>query len=78
KDGGEIDALTIAAKAGQDKQPIIVADKDSITNVTYQWLESEDLQSAYFIGGPQMISTNVINKVNDITKDSVTNNRVYG
>ncbi|EQF26082.1 N-acetylmuramoyl-L-alanine amidase family protein [Clostridioides difficile CD160] len=25
-----------------------------------------------------MISTNVINKVNDITKDSVTNNRVYG
>ncbi|MDI7815370.1 MULTISPECIES: N-acetylmuramoyl-L-alanine amidase [unclassified Clostridioides] len=78
KDGGEIDALTIAAKAGQDKQPIIVADKDSITNNTYQWLESEDLQSAYFIGGPQMISTNVINKVNDITKDNVTNNRVSG
>ncbi|EQJ97948.1 N-acetylmuramoyl-L-alanine amidase family protein [Clostridioides difficile P51] len=25
-----------------------------------------------------MISTNVINKVNEITKDSVTNNRVYG
>ncbi|MCC0648849.1 N-acetylmuramoyl-L-alanine amidase [Clostridioides sp. ZZV15-6598] len=78
KDGGEIDALTIAAKAGQDKQPIIVADKDSITNITYKWLESEDLQSAYFIGGPQMISTNVINKVNDITKDNVANNRVYG
>ncbi|MGX9756698.1 N-acetylmuramoyl-L-alanine amidase [Clostridioides difficile] len=78
KDGGEIDALTIAAKAGQDKQPIIVADKDSITNLTYEWLKNEDLQSAYFIGGPQMISTNVINKVNDITKDNVVNNRVYG
>ncbi|MGO0883489.1 N-acetylmuramoyl-L-alanine amidase [Clostridioides difficile] len=78
KDGGEIDALTIAAKAGQDKQPIIVADKDSITNLTYEWLKNEDLQSAYFIGGPQMISTNVINKVNDITKDNVANNRVYG
>ena len=76
--GGEVDALTIAAKAGQDKQPIILTDKDSITNNTYKWLKSEDLQSAYFIGGPQMISTNVINKVNDITKDSVTNNRVYG
>ncbi|NJJ35028.1 N-acetylmuramoyl-L-alanine amidase, partial [Clostridioides difficile] len=76
--GGEVDALTIAAKAGQDEQPIILTDKDSITNNTYKWLESEDLQSAYFIGGPQMISTNVINKINDITKDSVTNNRVYG
>ncbi|NJI82731.1 cell wall-binding repeat-containing protein, partial [Clostridioides difficile] len=74
--GGEVDALTIAAKAGQDEQPIILTDKDSITNNTYKWLESEDLQSAYFIGGPQMISTNVINKINDITKDSVTNNRV--
>ncbi|MER0283082.1 MULTISPECIES: N-acetylmuramoyl-L-alanine amidase [unclassified Clostridioides] len=76
--GGEVDALTIAAKAGQDEQPIILTDKDSITNNTYKWLESENLQSAYFIGGPQMISTNVINKINDITKDSVTNNRVYG
>ncbi|MGS5517851.1 N-acetylmuramoyl-L-alanine amidase [Clostridioides difficile] len=76
--GGEVDALTIAAKAGQDEQPIILTDKDSITNNTYKWLESEDLQSAYFIGGPQMISTNVINKINDITKDSVTNNRVFG
>ncbi|HFL3103364.1 TPA: N-acetylmuramoyl-L-alanine amidase [Clostridioides difficile] len=76
--GGEVDALTIAAKAGQDKQPIILTDKDSITDNTYKWLKSEDLQNAYFIGGPQMISTNVINKVNEITKDSVTNNRVYG
>ncbi|HBF4284427.1 TPA: N-acetylmuramoyl-L-alanine amidase [Clostridioides difficile] len=76
--GGEVDALTIAAKAGQDKQPIILTDKDSITDNTYKWLKSEDLQNAYFIGGPQMISTNVINKVNDITKDNVTNNRVYG
>ncbi|MCP8340563.1 N-acetylmuramoyl-L-alanine amidase [Clostridioides difficile] len=76
--GGEVDALTIAAKAGQDKQPIILTDKDSITDNTYKWLKSEDLQNAYFIGGPQMISTNVINKVNGITKDSVTNNRVYG
>ncbi|EQG59409.1 cell wall binding repeat 2 family protein, partial [Clostridioides difficile DA00145] len=25
--GGEVDALTIAAKAGQDKQPIILTDK---------------------------------------------------
>ncbi|PBF05283.1 N-acetylmuramoyl-L-alanine amidase [Clostridioides difficile] len=76
--GGEVDALTIAAKAGQDKQPLILTDKDSITDNTYKWLKSEDLQNAYFIGGPQMISTNVINKVNDITKDNVTNNRVYG
>ncbi|VIG52720.1 N-acetylmuramoyl-L-alanine amidase [Clostridioides difficile] len=76
--GGEVDALTIAAKAGQDKQPIILTDKDSITDNTSKWLENEDLQNAYFIGGPQMISTNVINKVNGITKDNVTNNRVYG
>ncbi|WP_199855327.1 cell wall-binding repeat-containing protein, partial [Clostridioides difficile] len=66
--GGEVDALTIAAKAGQDKQPIILTDKDSITDNTSKWLENEDLQNAYFIGGPQMISTNVINKVNGITK----------
>ena len=75
---GEIDALTIAAKAGQDKKPIILTDKNSMPKATYDWLESEDLKDAYFIGGTKVISNTVVNDINDITSSNVSSNRVWG
>lgn len=79
---GEVDALTIAAKAGQDKQPIILSEKDKIPTSTYNWLKNENLTDAYFIGGEDVITTDVIHRMADITKpaagQSVYKNRVYG
>lgn len=75
---GEVDALSIASKAGIDKQPIILTDKDSIDSDIYNWMKGKNLQDAYFIGGQAVLSNNVINKVNEITTNNVLNNRIYG
>ncbi|HSQ87293.1 family 10 glycosylhydrolase [Romboutsia sp.] len=75
---GEADSLSIASKAGEEKQPIILAQKESITNDIYNWLKSKNLEDAYFIGGSQVLSDKVIEKINTVTSKSVLNNRVYG
>lgn len=75
---GEADALSIASKAGEDKAPIILTPKDDLTYDSYDWLKSQNLLDAYFIGGDLVISDNVINKVNSVTRNNVLNNRVYG
>ncbi|MBO3443036.1 cell wall-binding repeat-containing protein [Clostridium sp. CCUG 7971] len=79
---GEVDALTIAAKAGEDKQPIILSEKTKLPEITYNWLKNENLKNAYFIGGENNLTTDVIHQVAGITTpasgQSVYNNRVYG
>lgn len=82
---GEVDALTIAAKAGQDKQPIILTDKNSIPSGIYSWLKSENLDTAYFIGGEDSIAVDIIHKMADITpkhvndpENSIYKNRISG
>ncbi|WP_042271297.1 cell wall-binding repeat-containing protein [[Clostridium] dakarense] len=79
---GEVDALTIAAKAGQDKQPIILSEKTKLPDMTYNWLKNENLKDAYFIGGETNLTTDVIHQMAGITTlasgQSVYKNRVYG
>ena len=78
---GDIDALTIAAKAGEDKQPIILTNKATIPTDSYNWMKSENLKNAYFIGGPNTLDTEVIHQMAAITKPesgSIYHNRVYG
>ena len=75
---GEIDALTIAAKAGEDKQPIILTEKNSINSSVYNWMKSESLSDAYVIGGKDVVSDDVLNKVDGIVSSNVSQNRVYG
>lgn len=78
---GDIDALTIAAKAGEDKQPIILTDKSTIPTDTYNWMKTESLTNAYFIGGPDTLDTEIIHKMADIAKPtsgSIYHNRIYG
>lgn len=74
----EADALSVASKAGADKQPIILTGKDSIAPEMYAWLKEQNLEDAYFIGGNKVISDNVINSVNEITTNDVTANRIAG
>lgn len=75
---GEADALSIAAKAGEDKCPIILAKKDAIPKSTLDWLRGESLQTAYFIGGTTNITKAVISQMNSITSSDVSGNRVAG
>ena len=75
---GEADALSVASKAGADKQPIILTGKDAIDPEMYAWLKGQNLEDAYFIGGNKVISDNVINSVNEITTNDVTANRIAG
>ena len=75
---GEADALSVASKAGEDKQPIILTGKDSISPEMYEWLKEQNLEDAYFIGGNKVISDDVINSVNEITTNDVTANRIAG
>lgn len=75
---GEADALSVASKAGADKQPIILTGKDSINPEMYAWLKEQNLEDAYFIGGNKVISDDVINSVNEITTNDVTANRIAG
>lgn len=75
---GQIDALTIAAKAGEDKQPIILTEKNSINSSVYSWLKSESLSDAYVIGGENVVSNDVLNKIDGVVTADVSKNRVYG
>ncbi|WP_027701366.1 N-acetylmuramoyl-L-alanine amidase [Metaclostridioides mangenotii] len=69
----EYDALNIASKSGQDKQPIILTNKEAIPDETLTWLKGEDLETAYFIGGEASIDTNVIHQMSAITPSYPTN-----
>ena len=75
---GEVDALSIASKAGEEKQPIILMPKDNVDSNSYNWLKNKNLENAYFIGGSAVLSDNVILKINEITSNNVLNNRIYG
>ena len=75
---GQIDALTIAAKAGEEKRPIILTEKSSINSSVYSWLKSESLSDAYVIGGDEVVSNEVLNKIDGVVKADVSKNRVYG
>ena len=75
---GEPDALSIAAKAGETKQPIILTSKNYLPDETYKWLKGENIKTAYFIGGKGVISQAIINQTNQITAQNVLGNRISG
>ena len=74
----EADSLSIASKAGEEKQPIILSEKEKIYDYIYEWLKSNNLEDAYFIGGDAVLDNKVIESINNITYKNVLNNRVYG
>ncbi|GAB6168189.1 hypothetical protein JCM1393_06490 [Clostridium carnis] len=75
---GEADALSIASVAGRDKMPIILVEKDMIPSEVYNWMKNEDLQNAYIIGGTGIVNNTVLNLVNGITKNNISENRLGG
>lgn len=75
---GEADSLSIASKAGQEKQPIVLTSRDSISDEIFDWMKGKELKDAYFIGGSASISDSVISKVNNIIDADVSGNRIAG
>jgi len=75
---GEVDALSIASVAGREKAPILLTNVNSIDNKTYDFIRSESIKDAYFIGGDKKISNSVINQVDKIVSADVSKNRVAG
>ena len=75
---GEADALSIAAVAGRDNMPIILVDKDNVPTAIYDWLNSENIENAYIIGGTGVVSNNVLNQIAAVTSGDISNNRLGG
>ncbi|HAK42533.1 MAG TPA: cell surface protein, partial [Clostridium sp.] len=71
---GEADALSIAAKAGEEKTPIILSEKNMVSKDILDWLRSESLETAYFIGGTSVIYDSVISQINSVTASDVSAN----
>ncbi|WP_299744511.1 Ig-like domain-containing protein [uncultured Rossellomorea sp.] len=75
---GEPDALSIAAQSGKVKQPIILSEKKSVPKATYDWLKSEGLSNAHFIGGVAVLDSAILKEMNSITTKNVEGNRISG
>lgn len=75
---GEADSLSIASKAGAEKQPIVLASKDDINSGIYDWIKDKEVKDAYFIGGTASLSDKVISKVDSIVSSDVSKNRIAG
>lgn len=75
---GQADALSIAPVSGRDKMPIVLVETNTIPNNVYNWLKEEALNNAYIIGGTGVVSNNVLNKINSITKQNISGNRLGG
>lgn len=75
---GQADALSIASVAGRDKMAIVLVEKDKVPTKVYSCLQGETLQNAYIIGGTTVVADSVLNKVNGITSENITKNRLGG
>ena len=63
---GEADALSIAATAAKEKQPIILIEENRIADDVKIWLKEEKLSKANIIGGTYAINENINNDVAEI------------
>lgn len=75
---GEADSMSIAPVSGRDKMPIILVESNSIPSNVNSWLKSEDLNTAYLIGGESVLSNNILNQINSMTRQDISSNRLGG
>ncbi|GAA0707346.1 cell wall-binding glycosyl-hydrolase Cwp19 [Paraclostridium ghonii] len=74
----EADALSVASHAGEEIQPIILTDTYKMDDGVYNWLKLKGIKNAYFIGDNEVVGDNIIEKVNGITSNNVSGNRLGG
>lgn len=74
----EADAMSIASISGRYNMPIILTDKEYLNSNIHNWLKNESLNNAYVIGGTDVISDKLMNKINTITIVDIMRNRLGG
>ena len=74
----DADAMSVAAVGGKNNMPILLTETNKIPINTYNWLKSKNLLNAYVIGGTGVVSNNVLETLNSITRLNISNNRVGG
>lgn len=74
----EADAMSISAVGGKNNMPILLTEVSKMPTSTYRWLKSKNLLNAYVVGGTGVVSNNVLDTLNSITRLNIKNNRVGG
>lgn len=74
----EADGLSIAPYAGMTKQPIILVDKSSINSDIKSWMRRQNAKTAYFIGGTDKLSNELMQEVNSMVSGNCMGNRLGG
>ena len=77
-ENGAADALSVVSKAAEEKAPIIVTSKNSVNSSVKNWIKSNSISSAYFLGETAVISDNVIKEIDSIVSGNVSGNRIGG
>lgn len=75
---GAADALSVVSKAAEEKSPIIVTSKNSVNSSVKNWIKSNSISSAYFLGKTAVISDNVIKEIDSVVSGNVSGNRIGG
>ncbi|MED9948489.1 MAG: family 10 glycosylhydrolase, partial [Peptacetobacter hiranonis] len=65
-ENGAADALSVVSKAAEEKAPIIVTSKNSVNSSVKNWIKSNSISSAYFLGENAVISNNVIKEIDSV------------
>lgn len=73
-----VDMLSIASKAGNQRNPIIICAKDDISYDNLNWIKSNKIQNIFFIGGKERLSDKVVKKVGDAIGRDLSQNRIAG
>lgn len=75
---GAADALSVVSKAAEEKAPIIVTSKNSVNSSVKNWIKSNSISSAYFLGEDAVIFDNVIKEIDSVVSGNVSGNRIGG
>lgn len=74
---GVADALSIASKAGDTRNPVIVVDINYMSTDAMNFLR-RNISTVYYIGGEDSISSKILNKIDSVVKNAGDINRIYG
>lgn len=72
------DVLSVASKAGRERNPIIITDKNNISDNNKEWIKSHDLKNIYVIGGSDTISASLMSEISSLGKSTTHVSRVSG
>lgn len=75
---GSADALSIAAKAADEKNPIISIGFHGIGDETIEFIKNYNVKNVYYIGGKDSIPSSIVSQVSKIAPNASESNRISG